>query len=303
MARRARRLLTQLIATTTLGSLAVLGGFQPAKALIPYVYVPRAQELEGAGLGIAQAASRLLRMGQAGDAARLAALTVQLLPDDPRGWLLLAEAQLRSNQTKDAAQSLVRAKALDPRNPGIWFAEGSLALRNGNPKEAVGLLQQGLKLDGRNAGAYFDLGNAQLLLGNPRQAVKDWERAAALRDGFWEAINNQGLVLFEQGERQAAIARWRWALKIKPDAAEPTLALAAGLFEQGDKHRSEAIELAGRSLDGDPNYVLESYQKDQLWGDKLRAATQKLLSAQELKPVVERANANASPERHSEEDL
>jgi hypothetical protein len=71
-----------------------------ALALVPYVYVPRPQELEGAGLGIAQAAGRLLRLGQAADAARLAALTVQLLPDDPRGWLLLAEPQLRSKQNK-----------------------------------------------------------------------------------------------------------------------------------------------------------------------------------------------------------
>ncbi len=59
-----------------LGSLAPA----PARALVPYVYVPPSQELEGAGLGIAQAAGRLLRLGQAEDAARLAALTVQLLP-------------------------------------------------------------------------------------------------------------------------------------------------------------------------------------------------------------------------------
>ena len=104
----------------------------PARALVPYVFVPQSQELAGAGLGIAQAAGRLLRLGQAEDAARLAALTVQLLPQDPRGWLLLAEAQLRSNQLDEAAAPWRKAKELDPRNPGIWFAQGSLALRNGN---------------------------------------------------------------------------------------------------------------------------------------------------------------------------
>ncbi|MCP9879140.1 tetratricopeptide repeat protein, partial [Cyanobium sp. A1C-AMD] len=103
----------------------------PARALVPYVYVPQRQELEAAGLGIAQAAARLLRLGQARDAARLAALTVQLLPEDPRGWVLLAEAQLRSNQLEQAGTSLAKAKKLDPSNPGIWFAEGSLALRAG----------------------------------------------------------------------------------------------------------------------------------------------------------------------------
>lgn len=292
-----------LISAGVLATVACLAPIEPARALVPYVYVPREQELEGAGLGIAQAAGRLLRLGQAADAARLAALTVQLLPDDPRGWLLLAESQLRSNQIKEAAVSLTRAKQLEPRNAGIWFAEGSLALRNGNPKQAIGLLQEGLRLDSRNAGAYFDLGNAQLLVGNPRGALADYERAAALRADFWEAINNQALVLFEQGERAGAISRWRRVIKIKPDAAEPTLALAAGLFSEGKAKRAEAIQLASQALNGEPNYVLESYQKEQLWGPKLRAATQLLLAQHELKAAVERAHANASPEGNPGEDL
>ena len=111
----------------------------PAQALVPYVVVPSEQNLEGAGLGIAQAAARLLRLGQAEDAARLAALTVQLIPSDPRGWVLLAEAQLRSNQLEQAGISLAKAKQLDPGNPGIWFAEGSLALRASKPNERLGL--------------------------------------------------------------------------------------------------------------------------------------------------------------------
>jgi len=298
-----RQGLTPLLAAGMLSAFDWGAPLLPARALVPYVYVPRAQELEGAGLGIAQAAGRLLRLGQAADASRLAALAVQLLPQDPRGWLLLAEAQLRSNQTKAAEVTLTRAKQLDPRNAGIWFAEGSLALRNGNPRDAIGLLQEGLRLDGRNAGAHFDLGNAQLLTGNPGAALVEFERAAALRADFWEAINNQALVLFEQGDRPAALSRWRRALKIKPDAAEPALALAAGLFTQGQQHREEVIRLADQALNGEPNYVLESYQKEQLWGPKLRAVTQLLLAEQELKAVVERAHANASPEGNTEEDL
>ncbi|MFM9086614.1 MAG: hypothetical protein ACKOPT_00410, partial [Cyanobium sp.] len=166
-----------------------------ARALVPYAYVPRPAELEGAGLGIAQAAARLLRLGQARDAARLAALTVQLLPQDPRGWVLLAEAQLRSNQLKAAGVSLAKAKQLDPRNPGIWFAEGSLALRDNRAEQAVGLLEEGLRLDGTHAGAYFDLGNARILLNQPGPALAAFEQAARLRRDFWEAINNQALVL------------------------------------------------------------------------------------------------------------
>jgi tetratricopeptide (TPR) repeat protein len=264
----------------------------PARALVPYVLVPTPATLEGAGLGIAQAAARLLRLGQADDAARLAALTVQLIPDDPRGWVLLAEAQLRSGQDKAAGEALERARALDPRNAAILFAQGSLALKASEPAQAADLIRQGLKLDARNAGAYFDLGNAHILMGQSGEALKAFERASGLRRDFWEAINNQALVLYEQQKEGEAIERWRRVLRISPRATEPMLALAAALHLRSPGN-SESLELAHQALAGEPNYVLESHQKEQLWGPRLRAATQTLLSLPELKGDVERAQANA----------
>ena len=263
----------------------------PARALVPYVVVPSEQNLEGAGLGIAQAAARLLRLGQAEDAARLAALTVQLIPSDPRGWVLLAEAQLRSNQDKEAGVSLAKARELDPKNAGILFAQGSLALKDGRPSEAADLIRQGLKLDSKNAGAYFDLGNAFILMDKPGDALGAFERASKLRGDFWEAINNQALVLYEQNKDVEAIRRWRRVLEIKP-AAEPNLALAAALNIKNPGN-PESLELAAKALAEDPNYVLDSWQKEQLWGPRLRSAAAQLLTAPILKADVERAQAKA----------
>ena len=263
----------------------------PARALVPYVVVPSPDNLEGAGLGIAQAAARLLRLGQAEDAARLAALVVQLIPDDPRGWVLLAEAQLRSNQDKEAAISLAKARELDPKNAGILFAQGSLALKDSRPSEAAELIRQGLKLDGKNAGAYFDLGNAFILMGKPGDALGAFEQASRLRSDFWEAINNQALVLYEQNKEGDAIKRWRRVLEIKP-AAEPNLALAAALNTKNPGN-PESLELAAKALAEEPNYVLDSWQKEQLWGPRLRNAAAQLLTEPVLKTDVERAQANA----------
>jgi tetratricopeptide (TPR) repeat protein len=248
-------------------------------AFVPYVLTPSSRNLEGAGLGIAQAAARLLRIGQAEDAARLAALTVQLIPADPRGWVLLAEAQLRSGQNKEAGTSLARARELDPRNPGILFAQGSLALKQSQPQQAVELIRQGLKLDDKNAGAYFDLGNAYILMGKGGDALASFERASGLRGDFWEAINNQAIVLYEQQKDAEAIKRWRRVLGIKPSAAEPMLALAAAL--NGQKP-------------GNP-------EKEQLWGTRLRGSTAKLLAEAPLKADVERAQANAGASNGDDE--
>jgi tetratricopeptide (TPR) repeat protein len=208
------------------------------------------------------------------------------------GVVLLAESQLRSNQIQKAGLALAKAKQLDPKNPGIWFAEGSLALRDGKPREAADLIGQGLKLDSKNASGYFDLGNAQILMGNPTAALVAFERASALRKDFWESINNQALVLFEAGKDGEAIQRWRRVLTIKADAAEPMLALAAALNTR-QAGNSESLELAHQALAAEPNYVLDSYQKEQLWGSRLRAATASLLTQPALKPDVERAQANA----------
>lgn len=296
----AARWLRYLAAAPLLCGSLTLAAAQPAQALVPYVLVPTPASLEGAGVGIAQAATRLLRMGQAEEAAELAALTVRLIPDDPRGWVLLAEAQLRSGHDQEAGKALEKARSLDPQNPGILFAQGSLALKANEPAKGAELIRQGLRLDDKNAGAYFDLGNAQILMGRSGDALAHFERAAALRKDFWEAINNQALVLYEQGRTGEAIQRWRRVLTISPKAAEPMLALAAALNGENPGN-TDSVEMAHQALAAEPNYVLASYQKEQLWGSKLRASTATLLALPALKADVERAQANAGSSSEQDE--
>jgi len=260
----------------------------PARALVPYVYLPSAQELSKAGIGIGGAAAGLLQIGQVEEARRLAELAVQVLPQDPRSWLVLAEAELRSEKSDKAAEALAKAKQLDPNNAGVWFAEGSLNLRTGKPEEAQKLIREGLRLDPNNPGAYFDLGNAQIQLKDLGAALPSFEKASSLRKNFWEAVNNQAIVLYEQGRIGEAINRWRRSLEISPGAAEPSLALAAALYGEG-KNSNDTLGLAIQALAKEPDYALDSYQKDQLWGAKLRQATKNLFQDERLKGAVDRA--------------
>ena len=291
-ARRQRGRHRALAISMLTGALAAFGA-APVRALTPYVYTPSAQELEGAGVGIGRTAAQLLRLGQPEEAASLAALAVSLQPNDERLWSVLAEAQLRSNQLKAAAGSLAKAKALKPGKAGLWFAEASIALRDERPDDAISLLDEGLRLDPKNAGAYFDLGNARVMQSDLRQALKAFEQATTIKPSFWEALNNQALVLFEMGNTPEAIKRWRSVLSIKRNP-EPMLALAAALNQQspGD---AESLELARKALAEDPNYVLPGHQENQLWGSKLRQATEVLLTTPSLRGAVERAEANADP--------
>ena len=291
-ARRRRSWYRALMITMLTGTLGALNA-APVRALTPYVYTPSAEELEGAGVGIGRTAAQLLRLGQPEEAASLAALAVRLQPNDERLWSVLAEAQLRSDQLKAAAGSLAKAKALKPGKAGLWFAEASIALRDERPDDAISLLDEGLRLDPKNAGAYFDLGNARVMQSNLRQALKAFEQATTIKPSFWEALNNQALVLFEMGNTPEAIKRWRSVLSIKRNP-EPMLALAAALNQQNPGN-SESLELARQALAEDPNYVLPGHQENQLWGSKLRQATDVLLTTPSLIGAVERAEANADP--------
>ena len=264
----------------------------PASALVPYVYVPSSKELTEAGLGIAGAAAGLLQMGQAEEARRLAELAVQVLPSDPRAWLVLAEAQLRSDKPDATAAALSRAKQLNPSNPGVWFAEGALNLRKGKAEEAQRLIREGLRLDGNNPAAYFDLGNAQIQLGDLATALGSFEKASGLRRNFWEAVNNQAIVLYELGQSNEAVNRWRKALELSPGAAEPTLALATALYTQG-RTSAETVGMAVQALAKEPDYALDKYQKDQLWGERLRRDTQAMFRDERLRTAVDRAQGLA----------
>lgn len=273
-------------------SLGAITWTQPAKALVPYVYVPTTEELKGSAIGIGRTAAQLLQLGQAKEAAQLAALAVRLDPKDDRLWSVLAEAQLRSDELEGASKSLARAKTLNPDKAGLWFAEAAIALRAEQPDDAIPLIERGLELDPDNPSAYFDLGNARIMQKDLPAALTSFERATKLKPEFWEALNNQALVLFEMDERTEAIRRWRRVLTIENNP-EPMLALSAALHQQGAE-RDEAISMARTALNNNPNYVLVPHQIEQLWGTKIRQATANLLAEAELAAAVERAKANAT---------
>lgn len=257
---------------------------------MPYVYLPREEELEASALSIAQAAAQVLQTGYLEDAASLADLSVRLAPSNAQSWLLLAEARLRNRDSAAAKEALAQAKLLDADNAGIWFAEASLAMADDDFPHAEVLIRRGLDLDPENANAYFDLGNALFLQGKGEEALTAFQQASAKKEDFWPAINNEGLVFYEDDQPEAAIERWRQAIAINDQVAEPALALAAALYNQGDRSES-TIGMAIRALDQESDYAEEAFQESQLWGEKLRAATRRLFMDSRLQNALERALA------------
>ena len=272
-------------------AIAIFSFPKASNAFIPYLYYPNKKTLKKTGTNFAKTAAQLIHFGQTKQAIQVAELSVTLNPKDYRLWSVLAEAQLKENLLKEANLSLEKAKELNPDNAQIWFIQGSIALQQKQSKEAIYLIQKGLALEPNSHSALFQLGNARLIQFNHKLALKAFEKATEIKPNFWEALNNQGLVLFEIGKKKKAIKTWRKVLTITENA-EPMLALAAAL-NKTTNYKEEAIKLAIDALAKNPNYVLSSYQEDQLWGYEIQKATKALFQSPELIDAVERAIANS----------
>ncbi|WP_320666692.1 tetratricopeptide repeat protein [Prochlorococcus sp. MIT 1307] len=280
------------ILASLIGLNATLFIHKPANSFIPYVFNPKANNLEEASINFGKTAAQLIHFGQIEEANRLAKLAVRLNPNDSRLWSILAEAQARNKLFKEASQSLIKAKKIEPKNAQLWFADGSLNLRQNNPKNAIIMITKGLTIDPNNANAYFQLGNARMMQSQFILALKAFKNATKIKPKFWEALNNQALVHYELGNTKKAIIMWRNVLKIEENS-EPMLALASAL-NQMQSISQESLDLAKKALSKNPNYVSSQHQAEQLWGKKLRQAAQELLKHPNLNDDVKRALANSN---------
>lgn len=106
--------------------------------------------------------------------------------------------------------------------------------------------------------------------------MQDYQKLLEFNDKNLAAITNIGLIYYEQGDLNLARSQFEKSLAIDPKSAENQLALAVTLYRQGDK--GKAIEFAKSALKIDPEFSKIEHLQKNLWGEKIIADTQKLLS-------------------------
>jgi tetratricopeptide (TPR) repeat protein len=118
--------------------------------------------------------------------------------------------------------------------------------------------------------------------------VASFEKAVGQKKDFWEAMNNIGLVRYEQGQIDRAIAGWTQSIEVatkrKEKSAEPQLAMAVVTFSKGNADK--AYEQGESALKSDGRYGNLEFLKEQLWGDRLLADTQKFLETPRMKAAI-----------------
>lgn len=243
----------------------------PAKgqALLPHTLQLDQEELEMQGVRLAQQAAQLAQFQQYELALARAQLATQLAPKEERTWEILA---------------------------GILFSLGSSNFQQQNYQDAVEHLKAGLKIKPNLPIALFELGNAYYKLEEMSQAIAEYEKAIAADATFWPALNNIGLIEYEQGKVKAALSKWQEVVQIDENAAEPQMAIAVVLYFQGD--REEAYAIAETALRIDARYADLNFLRDNLWGDRLLADTQKFLETPRMQATLAQIE-RLSPEEPS----
>jgi tetratricopeptide (TPR) repeat protein len=264
-----------------------------AQALVPHAPQVDFKKLEQQGLGLIQEAYQLAQFDQDQLALSRARLAVQLAPKRPESWAVLGSLYLSTNQADQAIPALQRANSLDPKNPAIFFALGTAHFQKQQYAESIKQLQAGLKIKPDTPGALFDLGNAQLMLKQNREAIASYEKAIAQDKQFWPAINNIGLIRYEEGKIDEAVQLWRQSMAIDPkQTTEPRFAIAVALYRKGNQ--TEAFALGEAAIKEDLRYSDAKFLKENLWGEKLLADTQKFLAVPRMQATIARAQSERS---------
>ena len=248
-------------------------------ALVPYYYLPTNKNLERESKIFGQNAYQLLYFGQIKESLNLAKLAIKINKFDYKLWLILSEAQIANKLYEEALIALNEAQKLNPNLSEIYFAKSTVYLKQSKFKEAKLAINSGLKITPNNHNALFQMGNIYLIEKDYSLAIKIFDKAINIKSDFWQATNNKGLAYFEQDEINLSIKFFKKAISIEENA-EPLLGLAACL---SNDDINQALLLAKKALNKDPNYVEYNYRKEQLWGEKLQTSTEKLLKNDQLK--------------------
>jgi TonB family protein len=146
---------------------------------------------------------------------------------------------LRGGDAQDAAVELRYVAENRKKDAGAWYLLGVALSRSGDDKEARKAFEKSLKLRPSNADAHTGLAYTLLTLGKLRDAEREARRALALNPQVAEAHYVVGVVLYRENKFKEAEDEAREALRVKPTlGAAAYLAgdsLMALFFDESDR--------------------------------------------------------------------
>ncbi len=163
-----------------------------------------------------------------------------------------------------------QAIKINPKNANDYYNRGVLYYNQGEIELALTDYNQAIKINPKNDSAYVNRSIIYFNQGKIELALADYNQA--------------GLVKYEMGATEEARQQFEQSINVDNESAEPQLALAVTLFTSGETE--QALSIAEAALNIDKRFADPEYLKANLWGDKIIADAEKLLSHPQMQAFL-----------------
>ncbi len=168
------------------------------------------------------------------------------------GWLRDAEQALSRREYRVAHELCLKVLNLKPESPDAFFLLAMIAAAHDNFAKAADLIERSLRLDPRNAGYHAQLGRCLISLNRPREAFEAAARALALEPRNALTFDTIGVVMARAGAHTEALEPFRRATARDATKAGYFYNLGASLQFVGEF--TEAAAAYRKALSIDPGY-------------------------------------------------
>lgn len=161
-------------------------------------------------------------------------------PENPVGWIGMAEVLEHDGRRAEAEQALVRAESLDPRLPAVHLALAELHYRNGEWGRAIIDAGRAIALDDGLVRARELRASALVRVRRGDEAARDIERLLHDRPGHPETLLLLGQLRLSEGRPADAVAPLSDAARARPNDPGLWFAIGAARAAIGDLAEARA---------------------------------------------------------------
>jgi len=188
------------------------------------------------------------------EAITLYRAAIPLMPDDPLGYVHLAEAQIELGDLAAAEATVFGALELVEPHPQLFFLLGDISRRQQDYPRAIQYFGEVLSLNPESSGAYAGLGAVYFHIERYDAAEENARRALVVNDKIQGAHFTVARVLEEKGDVGGAVREYQEELEVNPGHAGALFNLA--MIHRGAGHPAEEESLLRQVLEIDPEHAL-----------------------------------------------
>ncbi|AFZ11448.1 Tetratricopeptide TPR_1 repeat-containing protein [Crinalium epipsammum PCC 9333] len=209
---------------------------------------------------------------------------IKINPNDALAYYNRGNVYVNQKQWDLAINDYNSAIKINPQYAEAYYNRGIVYSNQKKWELALADWNQAIKINPKFAEAYFNRGFVYHTQENYSAALSDYKQALSINENLIAAISNIGFINYEMGETEAAIQQWQKVVKVDSQQAEPQLALAVAMYTKGESDKG--VQLAAQALKLDKQFADVAYLKQNLWGKRIIADTQKLFADAKMKAVL-----------------